>query len=209
MKDNPLVGKTIVSMQIAADRQSLKFVLTDGELIVDVDADCCSYSWVEHIELPAGGFPATVASVSEIDMPEGAASTFHTDADVLAFYGCKIATDKGEIVIDRYSGVYGWQISVEPADYHVRRVDLQGLRLHEGQPYLLPRGGLSYSLLEIRVHFQKPKQLAVQFPAQPNTVEARRIHELRQPRTQLHRHNNVPVHRPVRRQIRQIGRAHV
>ena len=120
-------------MQIAADRQSLKFVLTDGELIVDVDADCCSYSWVEHIELPAGGFPATVASVSEIDMPEGAASTFHTDADVLAFYGCKIATDKGEIVIDYRNdsnGYYGGSLTW-PGAYHYGGVFGQNVSKHE------------------------------------------------------------------------------
>lgn len=112
MTKNPLIGKTITDMQIAADRQALKFVLADGEIIVAVDADCCSYTWVEHIELPALGFPAVVISVDDLELPQDAnpESTFHKDADFLQFYGCKIVTDRGEIVIDYRNdsnGYYG------------------------------------------------------------------------------------------------------
>ena len=117
MRENPLVGKTLTSIDIAADRQALRFVTTEGEIVVDVDADCCSYSWIEHVELPAAGFPATVASVIDIEMPDGAQSSFHADAEVLAFYGCKIVTDRGEIVIDYrndsngyYGGSLVWHI---------------------------------------------------------------------------------------------------
>lgn len=107
---NPLIGKVITGMEIAADRQALRFILADGELVVQVDAECCSYTWLEHIDLPALGFPATVLAVVDLDMPEQPTSTFHTDADVLAFYGCKITTDRGEIVIDYRNdsnGYYG------------------------------------------------------------------------------------------------------
>lgn len=95
---NPLIGKTITGVEIAEDRQALRFLLADGEMVVETDADCCSYTWIEHVELPALGFPAQVVSVE--GMPEQPESTFHKDADSLAFYGCKIVTDRGEIVID-------------------------------------------------------------------------------------------------------------
>jgi hypothetical protein len=111
---NVLVGKTITALKIANDRQALLFQTTDGEIVVDVDADCCSYTWVEHIELPALGFPAAVIAVEELDMPDGKESTFHTDPECLAFYGCKIVTDKGEIVIDYRNdsnGYYGGSLS--------------------------------------------------------------------------------------------------
>src|SRR5690606_18672273 len=114
MTDNPLIGKVITNMEIAADRQALRFALTDGELVVNVDADCCSYTWVEHVELPALGFPAMVLSVTDLDMPDGSASAFHSDADVLAYYGCKIVTDRGEIVIDYRNdsnGYYGGSLT--------------------------------------------------------------------------------------------------
>lgn len=130
MTANPLIGKVLTGVEIAADRQALRFILTDGEVIADVDADCCSYTWVEHVELPALGFPATVLSVTDLEMPDGATSSFHPDSEVLTFYGCKIVTDRGEIVIDYrndsngyyggslvwpgghlYGGVYGQNVS--------------------------------------------------------------------------------------------------
>lgn len=133
---NPLVGKTITGMEIAADRQALKFILADGELVVDVDADCCSYSWVEHVELPGLGFPALVVSVADIEMPDGVASTFHSDADVLAYYGCKIITDRGEIVIDYRNdsnGYYGGSL-VWPGDRLYGGVYGQNVSKHDWKP---------------------------------------------------------------------------
>lgn len=132
---NPLVGKVITGMEIAADRQALRFVLADGELVVNVDADCCSYTWVEHVELPALGFPATVLSVTDIDMPDGAVSTFHSDSDVLAFYGCKIVTDRGEIAIDYRNdsnGYYGGSLSW-PGEHFYGGVFGQNVSKHEWQ----------------------------------------------------------------------------
>lgn len=120
MSKNPLIGKTITAIEIAEDRQALRFVLTDGEMIVETDADCCSYTWIEHIELPALGFPAQVVSVDDLAMPENPESKFHKDPDVLAFYGCKITTDRGEIVIDYRNdsnGYYGGSLSW-PGEHH-------------------------------------------------------------------------------------------
>lgn len=136
MSTNPLVGKVITNMEIAADRKALRFVLADGELVVNVDADCCSYTWVEHVELPALGFPATVVSVSDIDMPDGAASTFYGDADVLTYYGCKIVTDRGEIVIDYRNdsnGYYGGSLTW-PGESFYGGVFGQAVSKHEWRP---------------------------------------------------------------------------
>ncbi|MGA7524102.1 MAG: hypothetical protein WBW84_16740 [Acidobacteriaceae bacterium] len=116
-----LVGKMLTGLKIANDRQALLFQTTDGEIVVDVDADCCSYTWVEHIELPALGFPAIVTAVEELDMPEGKESKFHTDPEFLAYYGCKIVTDKGEIVIDYRNdsnGYYGGSLSWPGEDFY-------------------------------------------------------------------------------------------
>lgn len=119
-KENVLVGKTITGMKIADDRQALLFETDAGAIKVRVDADCCSYTWVEHIELPALGFPAKVSAVVDLEMPEGKESTFHKDADYLAFYGCKIVTDKGEIVVDYRNdsnGYYGGNLSWPDSSY--------------------------------------------------------------------------------------------
>lgn len=134
MKDNVLVGKTLVGMKLAEDRQAILFQTTDGDLVVQVDADCCSYTWVEHIELPALGLPALVIAVEDLEMPENSApSAFHKDPDVLAFYGCKISTDRGEIVIDYRNdsnGYYGGSLSW-PGDHHYGGVYQQNVSKQE------------------------------------------------------------------------------
>lgn len=121
MSNNILIGKTLTGMKIAADRQALLFQTRDGDILVRVDADCCSYTWVESVELPALGFPAVVTAVEDLEMPEQAEpSKFHTDPEVLVFYGCKISTDRGEIVIDYRNdsnGYYGGSLSWPGGDY--------------------------------------------------------------------------------------------
>lgn len=118
---NVLIGKTITGMKIAQDREAILFQTTDGDMVVRVDADCCSYTWVEGIELPALGFPAIVSKVEDLELPETTApSKFHSDPDVLAFYGCKIVTDRGDIVIDYRNdsnGYYGGSLTW-PGEHH-------------------------------------------------------------------------------------------
>lgn len=102
-----LVGKTIIDVLIADDKKALLFKCEDGDHVVRADGDCCSDTWIEHVETPALGFPATVLAVSELDMPEGEERSKY---GVTKLYGCKIETDKGEIVIDyrnESNGYYG------------------------------------------------------------------------------------------------------
>lgn len=111
MSQNPLIGRTIQRMMIAADKMALLFVLDDTtELVARVDADCCSHTWIESVELPALGFPCVVQTVADLEL--------NTDADhkdgELAFYGLKIVTDKGDIIIDyrnESNGYYGGNIA--------------------------------------------------------------------------------------------------
>lgn len=109
---NVLIGKVVTALYLADDKEAIKFEIDGGEpLIVRVDADCCSHTWVENIELPALGFPATVVSVEDLDLKKEADET---DGDYIQFYGCKIVTDRGEIVIDyrnSSNGYYGGNLS--------------------------------------------------------------------------------------------------
>lgn len=108
MSDHCLIGKTITEMKIADDKMALLFQTTDGDVIARADADCCSSTWIEHVELPALGFPATVLGVDDLDMPD-------EDGDsCIRFYGCKITTDRGHIVIDyrnESNGYYGGHLA--------------------------------------------------------------------------------------------------
>jgi len=127
---NILEGKTLNAIKIAEDKQALLFQTTDGDFKVLCYGDCCSYTWVESIELPALGFPCVVNKVEDLEMPDLGDME---GCDVVAYYGCKISTDKGDLVIDYrndsngyyggnlvwpdesyfYGGVYGQNISIE------------------------------------------------------------------------------------------------
>jgi hypothetical protein len=112
-----LIGKTITKMKIADDKKAILFITDDGEIIAKCDGDCCSNTWVEHIELPVLGFPAKVISVDDLDMPDlGQPDEY----EVIAYYGCKIVTDKGDIVIDyrnESNGYYGGNLSWPDDNY--------------------------------------------------------------------------------------------
>jgi hypothetical protein len=131
MKKHILEGKTILDIKIADDKEAIKFITNEGDVICRVDADCCSHSWVESIELPAGGFPAQVLKAEDLDLNKPDVSD--DEYECLQFYGFKISTNKGDIIIDYrnssngyyggslswpdesyfYGGVYGQNISTE------------------------------------------------------------------------------------------------
>ena len=117
MSNNKLIGKTIVDLKIAEDKQALLFVTSDGEnLIARVDADCCSYSWVESVELPALGLPFAIRQIESLELN----TELDTRDGEMAFYGAKIITDKGDMVIDyrnESNGYYGGSISWPGDDY--------------------------------------------------------------------------------------------
>jgi hypothetical protein len=109
--ENSLIGKTLAGMKIAEDKQALLFQAVDGDLVARCDGDCCSQTWVENVDMPALGFPATVLAVEDIDMPDLGDMD---GCDVVAYYGCKITTDKGDILIDYRNdsnGYYGGSLT--------------------------------------------------------------------------------------------------
>jgi hypothetical protein len=115
--DKLLKGKIITAIKVAADRGALLIHTLTESYVVRADGDCCSHTWIENVELPALGFPATVISVTGLDMPEQPDSKFEgstADSECRQFYGCKIVTDRGEIVIDYRNdsnGYYGGNLS--------------------------------------------------------------------------------------------------
>lgn len=102
-----LENKIVNNIYLTRDKLAIKFETTGGDIIARTDADCCSHTWVEHIELPALGFPAVVLSTENLYLADGV----RYDEDTYTqFYGFKIVTDKGEIIIDyrnESNGYYG------------------------------------------------------------------------------------------------------
>lgn len=111
-----LIGKTIQEMKIAEDKKALLFVTDNGDIMAKADGDCCSSTWIEHVEIPAMGFPAKVSAVEDLNMPDlGSPDKYES----IAYYGCKITTDKGVIIIDyrnESNGYYGGDLAW-PGDY--------------------------------------------------------------------------------------------
>jgi len=116
MADNPLIGKTLTGIKIADDKMAILFQTTEGDVVARTDGDCCSHTWVESIENTVRDFPALVSAVENLNMPDRGSPD---EYDVVAYYGCKITTDRGVIVIDyrnSSNGYYGGNLSW-PGEY--------------------------------------------------------------------------------------------
>ena len=114
--EQALVGKTIEHAEIDVIGESICFHLKGGKSVVlDVEAECCSYTWIESIDAPHA-LLGTVTSVERIDMPEGSISRINPDCnECLQYYGLKITTTSGIAVIDYRNdsnGYYGGDLFV-------------------------------------------------------------------------------------------------
>jgi hypothetical protein len=119
-----LIGKTITGIQLALDKYAIKFLCLDVEIIAKVDADCCSETWIESIETPVNGFPAKVSDIDCLVSPD----TEDEDGSLTQFYGLKIVTDKGDIIIDyrnTSNGYYGGSLCFPPYEGYYGGVDEQ------------------------------------------------------------------------------------
>lgn len=123
---NPLIGKKLLKVFVSENKEIIKFDLENHESITaQTDAECCSTTWIENVESPAHALNAIVTNVEDIEMPE--LPYDESQYDYLAFYGCKITTDKGSFVIDfrnSSNGYYGGCLSW-PGEYgHYGNEDL-------------------------------------------------------------------------------------
>ena len=131
MEKNPLIGKTLTAFELTTDRKAMRFTLADGEQIVALcDADCCSETWIEHVSMPARGFPATVVDADDVGMPDLGNMP---GRDVVEYYGFRVATDKGELLVDyrnESNGYYGGNLAW-PGEPHYGGVYGQNVAIHE------------------------------------------------------------------------------
>lgn len=113
-----LEGKVILAIKIADDKKAIKFITDEEDIIAKTDGDCCSDSWIENIELPINGFPAVVISVEDLELNKSEEDK--DNYETVEFYGCKIVTDKGDIILDyrnSSNGYYGGNLSWPGDDY--------------------------------------------------------------------------------------------
>lgn len=135
---NLLLNQTIKEVKIASDKQALLFIAEDGtEFKAFTDGACCSYTWIEHIEMPALGLPFKIVAIEDLDMPDLGNME---DCNVVSYYGAKITTDKGEMIIDYRNdsnGYYGgnivWPVSEGEYNYFYGGVHGQNISNEEWQ----------------------------------------------------------------------------
>jgi hypothetical protein len=113
-----LIGKTIVTVGVDDARELLTFGLQGGEVVqFRTYGDCCSHTWIEHLEVPAGAVPgSTILGVENVGMgskevldSEGYADSF------LQFYETRFKTIHGDIVVEyrnSSNGYYGGSLDL-------------------------------------------------------------------------------------------------
>ena len=125
---NPLIGKRVVKVWLAADRKAIKFDVEGGDpVVVRADGDCCSSTWIESFDAP-GALLGTVSAVEDLDMPnlgnvaaQAQDKTSGYDPECISYYGCKITTDRGSCVIDyrnESNGYYGGNLVWPDDEYY-------------------------------------------------------------------------------------------
>ena len=114
-------GKELLSVDIAANKESVTFRFMDGtSQSFQVEGDCCSRSWIEHLELPCDvrglvieGFHEDYMDATGDDKynpPTPDDEYSHRMHDCLKVYSSKFVTSKGAIVLEyrnSSNGYYG------------------------------------------------------------------------------------------------------
>lgn len=118
MSTNPLIGKTITALYLADDQQAMRCDVGPEQIIARADGDCCSHTWIEHVEDPESIIGSEVLSASDISMSR---EEEEKDGDHIQFYGFKIQTVKGACVIDyrnSSNGYYGGSLEWDPEHFY-------------------------------------------------------------------------------------------
>lgn len=115
-------GRKIEKVELSADKEFFSIEFEGGETVrFGVEGDCCSHSWIEHLETPNDLKGATLLDVAEDSMdatdddaynpPRAAASTYHPrEHECLQVYSTRFITDRGEVVLEyrnSSNGYYG------------------------------------------------------------------------------------------------------
>lgn len=107
MNFDDIKGKTLAAVELNAARDKLTLRLADGTLrTYRVEGDCCSRSWIEHLETPGDIVGAVLLDVVDsggITVPSG-------DYECLRVYNTTFRTNRGDVVLEyrnSSNGYYG------------------------------------------------------------------------------------------------------
>jgi len=102
-----MAGRPLAAVELSPDKSMVTFRFQDGgSQSFTVEGDCCSSSWIEHIEVPDRIAGAEITNVTE-DMEEPGEVEGH---ECLKVYQTRFITSRGEIVLEyrnSSNGYYG------------------------------------------------------------------------------------------------------
>lgn len=108
-----MIGRKLSTVTLNDDGAAVLFTFDEGPTArFDVEGDCCSTSWVEHLELPGNIKGATVLSVDD-SVPITQDHSEHDEdngGDSIQVYNTVFRTDRGDIVLEyrnSSNGYYG------------------------------------------------------------------------------------------------------
>lgn len=110
MNFDNMLNRKLASVTLDKGRDVITFAFQDGfERRFSVEGDCCSHSWIEHLEMPNDIVGATLLSVDD-SAPVTQDHNEHDDGGEIQVYNTVFATDRGEIVLEyrnSSNGYYG------------------------------------------------------------------------------------------------------
>ena len=111
-----LVGKKLKSVSLMDTRSEFHVETEDGaKLKFAVSGDCCSQSWIEHLELPDDYIGATVLAIRTDGNEDRVTEEDRQKADHLQVYQTILATNRGEITLEYRNdsnGFYGGSLDL-------------------------------------------------------------------------------------------------
>ena len=125
IKPEWFIGKVVERVEMSDNGEHVSFWFKDGSSkLLGVDADCCSHTWIEHLDIPKDVDGATIVSVDEPEMPAHDGHVCHDPVDYhrpcghdeLAVYHTRFRTDRGDIVLEYRNdsnGYYGGNLTDE------------------------------------------------------------------------------------------------
>lgn len=120
-KENRLIGKRVLRVWLVSDKKAMRFDVEGGDpVIARADGGCCSSTWIEALDMPAF-LLGTIRAVEDIEMPDAVPKVEDREMEVIAYYGCKITTDKGSCVIDyrnESNGYYGGNLAWDDEHFY-------------------------------------------------------------------------------------------
>lgn len=106
-----IINKKIETVSLSKDKEKISFIFKDKtSKLYHVEGDCCSNSWIEHLEVPNNIKDAVIIDVQENSLGTIPANYEFNEYNVIKKYSTIFKTSKGDIVLEyrnSSNGYYG------------------------------------------------------------------------------------------------------